>query len=526
MSKEPFNTEAKATKEMSGEEIAKEIAGFKDRLQKPFDELTAELGVVRAGKETVQKEYLETLRTYVGDLIPDLKAPLDALDEMTMKVQDLGAQSPSFLRDGMLAARDESMREMGRLSDTPLTIPVFQTALKDAHAAEDAARKDKEDAATALKNAKTEAQNWNRTDGSGFTALNRSIQGTGIPQLSEESRDYYEHSSLFMAALHYTTRGPAYRKVRDTLVEYGHGIEGKDVFSRIADWTRRDEDTKNTLTFALQAAQSTTGHHAETAAALAPLLKHEDTILTDGEIVERLREKVVDFFKTPGFADEAAKSLPGYPRKISVLSAKLDTMDRLEKGIGERLGDLGTTIKTAQEQHDMANYRSSRTIEVDINDVRKKNGEYAAAYEGYASAATRSRGLASTYDPPRSVAYVDNTPTFFQMMLWNNLFYDSPSRYASAPAGDVSPGAGLTGGLLGLNNSHAAQHGLGTAFNFGSDAKPYDLSGSSLFSSSHSHHSSYSSDSSASYTPSYSSPTTFDFGGGGGGGGGGGSFSF
>ncbi len=59
--------------------------------------------------------------------------------------------------------------------------------------------------------------------------------------LDPENRGYYEPKDIFSAAYKWVSSDKTYRAVRNALIEYDQGEDGKDVFANIVHWRNDTE---------------------------------------------------------------------------------------------------------------------------------------------------------------------------------------------------------------------------------------------------------------------------------------------
>jgi len=445
-------------------EVAQELGGFTRSLRESGQKLEQEIANINTAKAGIKEELDDTIKTFVKNTLTDIKGEkFDEIARIAQGVPELGAQGLAFYLKKLTDSRESALATVNASLDETIDVDGFQERYTAAKAAADAAGTKVATASAASDTAEAAIRTWQKSADFEFVALDKKITNEGGVALTADNRAFYEPKNIFAAAWNYMTKGAQYREVRGALKEYGHGKNGKDAFADLAGFKAKDEQ----LAKAFDTAEATVAAaQAEQAAAKALVSKFgaaAGQIKTDAELLTLVQDKVVSYFNTPEFTTAISKQYgEDFPRSIPLLTAKTDTLTKLEEGVQAKLDTVNANYLQASAQYaKLSKLPAYQKIGVDMDDLQKRNRARIQEYDNYATAANQSWNRTTSWSPSPSVVYVDNSPSFFEMMLIadmmnSNRNYNYNERIDFVP----TPVSSYQADLMGLNNQSAQQFGI------------------------------------------------------------------
>lgn len=445
-------------------EVAQELGGFTRSLRESGQKLEQEIANINTAKAGIKEELDDTIKTFVKNTLTDIKGEkFDEIARIAQGVPELGAQGLAFYLKKLTDSRDSALATVNASLDETIDVEGFQDRYTAAKSAAEAAGAKVSTASAASDTAEAAIRSWQKTADFEFVALDKKITSEGGVALTADNRAFYEPKNIFAAAWNYMTKGAQYREVRGALKEYGHGKNGKDAFADLAGFKAKDSQLAQTFTDSeatLAAAQ------AEQTAAKGLLSKFgaaAGQIKSDAELLTLVQDKVVSYFSTPEFTTAISKQYgEDFPRSIPLLTAKTDTLTKLEEGVQAKLDTVNANYLQASTQYaKLSKLPAYQKLNVDMDDLQKRNRARVQEYDNYATAANQSWNRTTSWSPSPSVVYVDNSPSFFEMMLIadmmnSNRNYNYNERIDFVP----TPVSSYQADLMGLNNQSAQQLGI------------------------------------------------------------------
>lgn len=463
-----FNNSSQPT--TTARELANELSTFLASLRASGEKLEEELKKIRHSREEIQEEYFATARSFVSATIPELNSEkIDEISEIASHVAELGGQSLRFYRQKLLDAREAALGLINKTSAETIDVEGFQQKLDNIEDTLDVAKNISRDCEAAVRTEQNALKVWQNSAEYGFVNLNDRITKEGALGLSPENRKYYEPSNIFTAAYRYIARDDAYRAVRDALVNYGHSLKGKDVFADFASWSKKTETLQANLTAASKKFDAANLDCEKIAQTIKTLSVTGESLKTDEQILKLVQDKVVSYLSNNEFSKAVADAFgEDFPRNISLMSAKLATLQKLEEGAEAKMQSLSKTISAVSAQYNKANRATPYAkANVDLDALKRNNAAYSDHYKKYADATHESWNRTTSYSPPPSVVYVDNSPSFFETILIMDILsshHHDHDRYNVTNINnfDVAPTAGYSADLFGIDRGNARDFGLPT----------------------------------------------------------------
>lgn len=460
---------APQSSQATAREVALELGGFTQQLREASKKLEQEAANIRTAKAEIKEELDDTVKTFVKTTFTSLTdGKFDELSHTAQKVPELGTQSPSFYIKKLQLNRDEGLKAINAQLDETIDADGFQKRYTQAKEQGQEAAQKGETARGLARQASQAIANWQKTGDYEFVQMDKKIAEKGGLSLTPDNRTYYEPKGFFAKAWAYLTKGSEYRGVRKALKDYGHGIGGKDAFADLASFKTKDAQLSKELTDATTA-QQTAAAAQEKAGSLVRLFSTvESQVKTDDQILSLAQDKVATYFSTPAFVT-AIQGQYGedFPASVPLMIAKMTTMDKLEAGVQEKIQIANQNYTAAAEQYQkVSRIPAYKKVNVDMDDLQKRNRARIQEYDNYTTAANRSWNRTRTYSPSHTTVYVDRSPSFFELMLLNEMLNSNNNNQVYHQHHNTytpDPMASYTTELMGVNKSAAANLGIPTS---------------------------------------------------------------
>ena len=436
--------------------LATELKSFSASLSETSEQLSAEISNIKKSEAEIQEEYDTTAKTFMKNTLPELTGEkFDAVAGLAEKTPELAGQGLTFYRQKLLDAREHALQAV-EIADAE----AFQSALKMAKEGYDGAE-EKIGAADGVTNsATTDLDTWEKTAEYEFVALEEQIKAKGKPALTPENQAYYDPTNLGSATLNWFKRDETYKAVRKALVKYGQGEDGINIFADMVNHRKKTEDLKKAVTDAKAAAQAVRTQYASVEQTYKTLSGVENDIKPDGQILGLIQDKAASYLSTPEFAKAVSDQYSeDFPHSIPLMSAKLVTLAKLEEGAQAKMTALSANLKAANAQYKKAKGLDSDTeIKFDLDAYKQQNAAQRDAYNNYTRATNESWNRTTTYAPPQSTVYVNQSPSFLQTLILAEILSSNieQSHSHDTPASTVPYSADL----LGVSKASAANLGL------------------------------------------------------------------
>ncbi|MEZ0225540.1 MAG: hypothetical protein ACAH83_13375 [Alphaproteobacteria bacterium] len=449
-------------------EVALELGGFTQQLREASKKLDQESSNIRAAKGEIKEELDDTVKTFVRTTFTSLDdGKIDELSRTAQKVPELGAQSVAFYIKKLKLDRDDGLKAINdQLSET-IDADGFQKRYQQAKEEGQEAATKGETARGLARQASSAIANWQKTGDYEFIQMDKKIAESGGLSLTSDNRAFYEPKGFVQKAWWFCTKGGNYRGVRKALKDYGHGLGGKDAFADLAGFKTKDAQFSQALTDA-KSAEQTAAAAQEKANGLVRLFSTaEKQVKTDDQILSLAQEKIATYFSTPAFVT-AIQGQYGedFPASVPLMIAKMTTLDKLEEGVQEKLKTANENYRAAAKQYEkVSRIPAYKKVGVDMDDLQKRNRARIQEYDNYTTAANRSWTKTKSYRPTHTTVYVDRSPSFFELILLNDLLnsqrhYDTHHNHQHYTP---DPMSSYTTELMKVDKSAAATFGIPTS---------------------------------------------------------------
>ncbi len=460
-----FNRAADNGQTTTARELANELGSFTRELKNSASALQTEISNIEAAKTEIHEELKDTIKSFVVNTLSDLNgAEFDIIASLAENVPELGGHGIAYYRKKMIEERDAALQTANEIMSQTVDAADFQSVISTASEAVKSAKKDwkfvKEQADATYR----ELAEFRQSEKYSYVKLAETIASHGSKPLSQDNSDYYTPTNIFTAIIKWCTEDANYRAVRKALVKYGHGEDGKDFFADIAGFEGTSlvlEDAYESNQKLLKAQEDAVRQANDTLEKFSGIASR---VKTDDQILEAIQLKVVNYLMTPEFIKvTSGQFAEDFPRNISLMTAKLETLDKLQNGAEGKLNELNDNILKVTQQYNRVNkMKSYAEVRVDLDQMRQQHSARRMHYDNYARATGESWSRTRSYEPPASVVYVDNSPSFFQTMLMYDMLtshrsYDvmhDRSSFASSP---LSP---YTAGMMGMDRQSADAYGV------------------------------------------------------------------
>lgn len=461
------NTAPQSGSTATAREVAQELGGFTQQLKAASDKLQTEKANIATARKDIKEELDDNVKTFVKTTFTSLTdGKIDELSHTAQSVPELGAQSVSFYIKKIQLNRDEALKSINASLSETIDAEGFQARYKKAQEDSQAAAVAEQTARAAAGKASSELNNWHKTADYEFVQMDKRIAEAGGKSLTADNRVFYEPKGALQKAWWYMTKGSEYRGVRKALKDYGHGVGGKDAFADLANFKKKDSDLEGALT-AANTDEATARATQQTANALVRQFGQvESQVKTDDQILALAQDKIASYFSTPAFVT-AIKGQYGedFPASVPLMIAKITTLDKLEEGVDEKIKVANANYTSAAAQYaKISRVPAYKKVNVDLEDLQKRNRARIQEYDNYATAANQSWTRTKSYRPTHTTVYVDRSPSFFELMLWNDMLnshrsYEVHNTYNYTP----NPMASYTADLMKLDKSQAVSQGIPAA---------------------------------------------------------------
>ncbi|TAL35608.1 MAG: hypothetical protein EPN97_06950 [Alphaproteobacteria bacterium] len=450
-------------------EVALELGGFTQQLREASKKLEQEASNIRAAKAEIKEELDDTVKTFVKTTFTSLTdGKFDELSRTAQKVPELGTQSPSFYVKKLQLARDEGLKTINAQLDETIDADGFQKRYTQAKEQSQEAAQKGETARGLARQASQAIENWHKTGDYEFMQMDKRVAEAGKPALTSDNRAFYEPKGFFQKAWWYVSKGSEYRGVRKALKDYGHGLGGKDAFADLAGFKTKDTQLEKSKTDANASYEAAAAEQQKASSLIRLFSTVESQVKTDDQILSLAQDKVATYFSTPAFVT-AIEGQYGedFPASVPLMIAKMTTLDKLAEGVQEKIQIAHKNYTAAAEQYQkVSRIPAYKKVNVDMDDLQKRNRARIQEYDNYTTAANRSWNRTRTYSPSHTTVYVDRSPSFFELMLLNEMlnsnhhnqvYHQHHNTYAPDPM------ASYTTDLMKVDKSAAANLGIPTS---------------------------------------------------------------
>ena len=461
------NTAPQSGQTATAREVALELGSFTQQLKAASDKLQTEKQNINTAKAEIKEELDDTVKTFVKTTFTSLTdGKLDDLSRTAQNVPELGAQSISFFVKKIQLNSDEALKSINASLTETIDAEGFQQRYAKAKEDSQAAATAEATARAAAGKASTDISSWQKTGDYEFIQMDKRVAEAGLPALTSDNRAFYEPKNFIQKAWWAMTKGSEYRGVRKALKDYGHGVGPKDAFADLAGFKAKDATLEAALTTA-NTAQQTAAETKQTANTLVRQFGQvESQIKTDDQILAAAQDKIATYFSTPAFVT-AIKGQYGedFPASVPLMIAKMATLDKLEEGVDAKIQTANANYTSAAAQYaKISRVPAYKKVNVDMDDLQKRNRARIQEYDNYATAANQSWTRTKSYAPTHTTVYVDRSPSFFELMLLNDML-NSQRSYQVNNYNNYNPNpmSSYTTDLMGVDKSQAVAQGIPAA---------------------------------------------------------------
>lgn len=461
------NTAPQSGQTATAREVALELGSFTQQLKAASDKLQTEKQNINTAKSEIKEELDDTVKTFVKTTFTSLTdGKFDELSRTSQNVPELGAQSVSFYIKKLQLNRDEALKSINASLSETIDAEGFQQRYTKAQDDSKAAATAESTARGAARVATTDINNWQRTGDYEFIQMDKRVSEAGLPALTSDNRAFYEPKNFIQKAWWAMTKGSEYRGVRKALKDYGHGVGPKDAFADLAGFKAKDASLQAALTTANTAEQTAAATQQTANALVRQFGQVEAQVKTDDQILGLAQDKVASYFSTPAFVT-AIKGQYGedFPASVPLMIAKMSTLDKLEEGVDAKIQTANANYTAAAKQYNqISRVPAYKKVNVDMDDLQKRNRARIQEYDNYATAANQSWTRTKSYAPTHTTIYVDRSPSFFEMMLLNDML-NSHRSYQVNNYNNYNPNpmSSYTTDLMGVDRTQAAAQGIPAA---------------------------------------------------------------